>query len=251
MIFTVPLQPGTVLANVVYVWIAAGAVGAEESAGVTQPSASFAVFRIDVEPPTDAEEIIVYDLTDITNWNAGGYRPGLQALQEADQILLANIWPGGAGPTEIVPTEPPDDSIVRCFGTFKDLTASSAEGIPIEFTLVLPGEEDQLFDLTGRLVQNTETEKILSGRTVKAMLVGGQLQDAAGNPWLDLTRNDYIEPADTKYLMKCDDVGAPAGLTLSQSGGPEFAPVLIELDTATIGAATAGTYDISAIPLPP
>jgi hypothetical protein len=55
MIFTVPLQPGTLLANVVYRWIALGAIGAQTATGITQPWSTVPVFRIDSTPPTGAE----------------------------------------------------------------------------------------------------------------------------------------------------------------------------------------------------
>jgi hypothetical protein len=89
MIITVPLYPGTVLGNVRYTWIAAGVEGPELSAGITQPDIEHPIFRLSVTPPVDAEEIIVYDVTDeANNWNVGQYRvaalatpsPGLPIL---------------------------------------------------------------------------------------------------------------------------------------------------------------------------
>jgi len=73
MIFTVPLQSGTVLANVGYQWIVDGVEGPTLTDGITQPSPDFAMFRIDCEPPSHAEEIIVFDVTDDSNWNPGQY----------------------------------------------------------------------------------------------------------------------------------------------------------------------------------
>ncbi|HEY4284151.1 MAG TPA: hypothetical protein VGM62_13885 [Chthoniobacterales bacterium] len=73
MILTVPLQPGTTLSNVRYRWIAGGLPGAEQSSGISQPNADFPVFRFDVAPPDEAEEMIVYDSTDTGNWNLAQY----------------------------------------------------------------------------------------------------------------------------------------------------------------------------------
>src|SRR5947207_3328382 len=88
MILTVPLQPGTVLANVRYKWIAAGVAGAVQSTGITQPDASFAIFEITTTPPANAEEIIVYDNTDVTNWNPGQYRVAALATPPGPSIFI-------------------------------------------------------------------------------------------------------------------------------------------------------------------
>lgn len=77
MILTVPLQVGTTLSNVRYRWIVSGVEGSPLSAGITQPSATYPVFRFNVTPPAGAEELIAYDTTDTTNWNVGGYIEGL------------------------------------------------------------------------------------------------------------------------------------------------------------------------------
>lgn len=79
MILTIPLQVGTTLANVRYKWITSGVEGSALSAGVTQPSASYPVFRLSVTPPDGAEELIVYDSTDVGNWNVAGYKTALLA----------------------------------------------------------------------------------------------------------------------------------------------------------------------------
>ncbi len=71
MIFTVSL-PGTILANVRYQWLVAGALGGALSAGITAVDALFPYeFRIDAVPPTDFEELYAYDVTDATNYTKG------------------------------------------------------------------------------------------------------------------------------------------------------------------------------------
>lgn len=79
MVLTVPLQTGTTLANVRYKWIVAGVIGSALSTGVTQPSLTYPTFRLSLVPPTGAEEVIVYDSTDTTNWNVGSFASALQA----------------------------------------------------------------------------------------------------------------------------------------------------------------------------
>lgn len=86
MIFTVPLQAGTSLANVRYKWLAAGVTGPELALGITQSDATFPIFRIEITPPTNAEELIVYDTTDTTNWNVGDY--DLVVLQQGPSSVV-------------------------------------------------------------------------------------------------------------------------------------------------------------------
>jgi len=73
MILTVPLYPGTLLANVRYRWIANGVTGSDLSAGITQPDPTWPEFRFDVSPPDGAEEMIAFDVTNTANWNPAGY----------------------------------------------------------------------------------------------------------------------------------------------------------------------------------
>jgi hypothetical protein len=252
MIFTVPLIPGTTLANVVYLWIAGGIAGTPTSSGVTQPSASFAVFRIDSTPPTNAEEMIVYDSTDITNWNVAGYRAGLTALASAQQILLTAPYVPTTGPSTIVPAAPPNLSICRCYGTWKDISAQSVDGEPMTLTLVAVDITDPtiIYDLSTTPLKNRETGLIVAERVIHVMLVAGQLQNVNGDAFVDLNRTDYIDtrPENTtlQYLLTCDVIGAPMTLGLLSTESPIiFQPVLFKLDTSTIGTTTSGTFDIS------
>lgn len=252
MIFTVPLQPGTTLANVVYIWIAAGAAGAPTSSGVTQPSATFAVFRIDSTPPTNAEEMIVYDSTDVNNWNVAGYRAGLNALSSAQQILLASPYVPTSAPVTIVPAAPAANSICRCYGTWYDISALSVDGVPMTLTLVAVDNVDPtlIYDLSGTPLKNTETGLIVSDRVVNVTLVAGQLQNINDDIFVDLNRTDYISGIPTgtnlQYLLTCDPLGAPMSLALLNSTSPiTFQPVLFKLDTTTIGVTQGGTFDLS------
>ena len=252
MIFTVPLLPGTTLANVVYIWIAAGAAGAVTSTGITQPSSSFAVFRIDSVPPTNAEEMIVYDTTDLTNWNVAGYRAGLSALATAQQILLTSPYVPTNLPSTIVPGNPAKNSICRCYGTWADITNQTIDGEPMQLTLVAVDNNDPnlIYDLSSTPLKNTETNLIVGARIVNISIVAGQLQDSNGNPYIDLNRTDFISgiPANThlEYLLTCDILGAPMNLALLSTDSPiTFQPVLFALNTQTIGQTTSGTFDIS------
>jgi hypothetical protein len=255
MIFTVPLAPGTILANVVYEWIISGAPTVASASGVTQPDSKFAVFRINI-PTVDpnAEEMVVYDSTNTANWNVAGYRAGLNAVAGAQQILLVNLWPGGAGPATIVPAGPAVNSICRTYGTFTNLSAMQSDGIELTFTLVQVDAVDPtiIYDMSAVLVRNSETSQLLTERIVTATLLNGQMTDEYGNAYVDLTRTDYMQDQNKailprmRYLMTSAELGAPGGLSMSVPGGPgPIKPTTFVLDTSNIGAATGGTFDIS------
>lgn len=252
MIFNVPLAQGTSLANVVYVWYASGVPGTPTSSGLTQPSASFAVFRIDSTPPSNAEEMVVYDVTNSANWNVAGYVEALNALADAEQILLTAPWVPGSGPTTIIPGSPAAASICRCYGTWTDISALSVDGVPMTLTLVAVDNVDPtiIYDLSAIPLKNTETTLILAERIVHLMLVAGQLQNVNEDPFVDMNRTDYLSGAPTgtslQYMLTCDALGAPMSVTLLNADSPiTFTPVLFKLNTTTIGVATAGTFDLS------
>jgi hypothetical protein len=252
MIFTVPLQPGTTLANVVYLWIASGAAGAPTSVGVTQPSATFAVFRIDSTPPANAEEMVVYDTTDLDNWNVADYHAGISALTNAQQILLTAPYAPTSSPSTIVPGAPPQLSICRCYGTWNDISALSVDGVPMTLTLVAVDDADPtlIYDLSATPLKNTETGLILAERIVNVMLVAGQLENVNLDAFVDLNRTDYIsgkpDGTNLQYLLTCDSIGMPMSLKLIDSSSPlTFTPVLFKLDTSTIGLTSGGTFDLS------
>jgi hypothetical protein len=255
MIFTVPLQQGTTLANVVYRWIALGAIGAETATGITQPWSTVPVFRIDSTPPTDAEELVVYDSTNTANWTTGGYAIAKMrdAISGAAQLVLASLYQPGAGVSAIVPANPAALSICRCYGTFNDLSAASADGLDVTFTLVAVDNTDPtiVYDMSATPIKNTETGQLVTQRVVTATLVAGQIQDKNGNNYVDLTRNDFMSatlPANSslKYLLTSEALGAPAGLSLAtEAGTTVFTPVFFRLDTATLVQAVSGTFDLS------
>jgi len=252
MIFTVPLQPGTTLANVVYLWIASGVAGTPTASGVTQPSATFATFRIDSTPPAGAEEMIVYDSTNTANWNVAGYTAGAAALAGATQILLTAPYVPSTGPSTIIPGSPGTLSICRCYGTWIDVSALTVDGVPMTLTLVAIDNTDPtlIYDLSATPLKNTETGLIIAQRVANLMLVAGQLENVNLDQFVDMVRTDYISgaPAGTtlKYLLTCDEIGAPASLALVSSTTPlVFQPVLFALNTSTIGLTSGGTFDLS------
>lgn len=96
MILTIPLYPGTQLVNVRGFWIAGGVELPPFSTGITQPDLDRPIFRFDVVPPPDAEEIIAFDATaPNTNWNPGQYRLAILAPVPAPPPIIV---PGGGAP---------------------------------------------------------------------------------------------------------------------------------------------------------
>jgi hypothetical protein len=255
MIFNVALQPGTVLANVIYEWYVSGAPLTPTSSGVTQPDTRFSVFRIDTGTvPTGAEELIAYDSTNIGNWNMGGYLLALsaKAIGTAQQILLTAPYVPTTGPSTIIPGSPAEDSICRCYGTWKDISALSVDGEPMTLTLVAVDNTDPtlIYDLSATTLKNTETGLLVAQRVISVTLLAGNLVNVNGDTFVDLNRTDYISGAPTgtglQYLLTCDVIGAPMSMQLLTATSPiTFQTVLFELNTTTIGAATGGTFDLS------
>jgi len=95
MTFTVVL-PGTVFANVAYKWLVAGVWGSELTAGITD-TGEFYAFVVNATPPVGAQEIVVYDATDHSNFAFGRYQEiTISADVIADAILNRNIAGGSS-----------------------------------------------------------------------------------------------------------------------------------------------------------
>jgi hypothetical protein len=255
MIFTVPLQPGTLLANVLKKWIAAGVAGTPDSVGITQPDATFAVFRIDDTPPADAEEVVVYDSSDLTNWNVGSYAIAFirDQVAAAQQLIVVNPIPVGTGQVQIIPSAAPSNSICRCYGTFNNLSNIIADGLDVTFTLVQVDVTDPTIaaPTDSMLVYNRETGQLISDRVINATIVAGQLQDALGNSYVDLCRTDYMNDKNgapipqLRYLLNFDSIGAKGGLVLSSDIDQVFTPVTFVLDTTNLQTILKGTFNVS------
>lgn len=181
MILTVPLATGTLLADVAYRWIIDGAIGSQLTAGITQPSASFPVFRIDATPPDDAEELIVYDTTDLTNWNAG-------------QFLVGKLRVGAATSTAVVvPGAPVDVSLCRVYGYLETLDNQPAVNVTVTFRLISGPAKSERIIVGPEISTKTDSQ--------------GRVANSAGDPWIDLQRNDLLTPSDTTYRVNCAKAG--------------------------------------------
>jgi hypothetical protein len=256
MVFTIPLQSSTLLANVLWKWLVSGSFQAPSSSGVTQPDSNFPIFRIDTggNPPTGAEEMMAYDSTDLTSWNTGGYRPGLAGLASAQQVLLVTLATPGSGIYTLAPAPSPQQSIARVYGNFLDLGINVVDGVTATFTLVQtsPTDPTVILDMSGTLIRNKETGQLISQRVITGNLVLGQLQDNNGNGYVSLTRTDYMLDQTgavlpyMKYLLTFTQLGAQVGLFLLAASGPtSFSPVVFTLDQSNLMVSGQGTLDLS------
>jgi hypothetical protein len=99
MNISIPLQPGTNLASVRYRWIVGGVEQAEQSTGISQPDVNFPLFMFSVTAPANAEEIVAYDITDLSNWNVGQYELFIPAVPPAPgpPIIITAPIPAPSG----------------------------------------------------------------------------------------------------------------------------------------------------------
>jgi len=256
MIFVVALKTGSLLVNVAYRWVANGALGPELTSGISQPWTDIPVFRVSATPPAQAEELYVYDTTNHSDYNIGGYaiRAAQQAMAGAQQILLATLAAPSPAPALIIPGNAAALSICRCYGSFTDLNNANVNNASIALTLVAQDLTDPtiIYDLSSITIKNTETGLLLASRTVAAALVNGQIQDVNGNPYIDLVRHDYMSSLDLpansafQYLFQCDALGAPIGFSLLGINTTNFDPVLFRLDAVSIGQTISGTFNLAA-----
>lgn len=256
MIFTIPMQQGTLLVNVLWKWLVNGAFQAPSASGITQPDVNFPIFRIDTgaAAPTGAEELIAYDSTDNTNWNAGGYRAGFAALASAQSILLASLTTPGAGTYVLTPALSAAQSIARVYGNFSDIGANLVDGTTVTLTLIQvdPNDSTIITDMSGTLIKNKETGQLAAQREITGQIVGGQLQDLNGNGYISLLRTDYMYDQNSvalprmRYLLTFPEIGAQVGLFLLNSSGPtSFQPVSFVLDSTNLLMPGAGSLDLS------
>jgi hypothetical protein len=89
-----------------------------------------------------------------------------------------------------IPGPPSDLSLCRVYGYLETPDNRPASRVTVTFTLVAPNP--------------TKSERLVATRKVLATTdENGQLFDMAGNPWVDLQRNDLMTPNTTYYLVDC------------------------------------------------
>ncbi len=108
MIFTIGLPVASV-DDVRYRWLAGGILGAAESSNISQ-CGTFLLFRIDTTPPVDAEELIVYDVNDLTNYAIARYGGKLSLLDVAVSTRAESSGESG-GAFAITITVTDEDSV--------------------------------------------------------------------------------------------------------------------------------------------
>jgi hypothetical protein len=139
MIFVFTL-PGVPLANVAYKWLVAGVWGSALTAGITD-TAKFDTFVIDAVPPTGAQEIVGYDVTDESNRARGNY--------------LSRIISGGASVDDIAAR------IIADHGSGSYAVTGGGSGAYLVTVTVTDQDDNPLENATVRLTQgiNAFTDK--------------------------------------------------------------------------------------------
>ena len=96
-------------------------------------------------------------------------------------------------PVIVVPGAPADLALCRVYGYLETLDNLPAANVEIAFVLVS--------------ATPTKSERLISGRGVKIKTDSlGRIKNAAGDPWLDLQRNDNLTPSGSKYLVSCKEL---------------------------------------------
>jgi hypothetical protein len=103
-----------------------------------------------------------------------------------------NISPTAAFVT-VIPAAPVDMSLCRVYGYFETPDNQPAVGVPLTFTLTNEGPLRSERLIAGRIITVTTNDQ-------------GQLVNDAGQPWIDLQRNDLLTPAGTKYRITSGDL---------------------------------------------
>lgn len=116
MIISIPLQPGTLLANVRYKFIIGTTESTEETTGISQPNINFAVFLFDVTLPDGTTELIAYDATDLSNWNVGGLTAFTAAGSDTSPSFVAPIPSYAISALRRTPFKAVVDQVVRLHG---------------------------------------------------------------------------------------------------------------------------------------
>ena len=91
-------------------------------------------------------------------------------------------------PVVVLPGAPADASTCRVYGYIEDLNNQPVADVLITFELI--GAEP------------VKSNKVLAGRKVDVRTnASGQIQDASGNAYVDLQRNDQLTPTGTYYRV--------------------------------------------------
>jgi hypothetical protein len=93
----------------------------------------------------------------------------------------------------VIPGAPADASLCRVYGYLETLDNKPAANVEIAFVLASPSP--------------TKSNRLISGRGIKIKTDSqGRVANAAGDPWLDLQRNDNLTPLGSKYLVSCKEL---------------------------------------------
>jgi len=119
--------------------------------------------------------------------------PGSYTDDQAGAIIgRFNIAPASS-PLVVVPGAPTDLSLCRVYGYLETLDNKPATDVTVTFQLIK---------------QPAKSERIIVGPKISVKTDSqGRIANDAGNPWIDLQRNDNLTPAGSKYIVNCSAAG--------------------------------------------
>ncbi len=128
--------------------------------------------------------------------------PGSYADHTVGKIISRLDIAPLTSPVTAVPGAPSDASTCRVYAYLETLDNKPAANVSIKFQLVALTPE--------------KSERLISGREITVVTDSqGRVADSAGDPYLDLQRNDHITPAGTTYRVLCKELFLNTTITLN------------------------------------
>lgn len=140
--------------------------------------------------------------------------PGSYAAGTAGEVLGRINQATPTGPVVVVPGVPAETGVCRVYGNFETLDNKPAMNLEVKFVLVTAGL--------------TASERLIVGRTAVAHTDHlGRLCDEQNTPYIELQRNDLLNPAGTTYRVYCADLGVNGQVITLDSGVADLAALLL------------------------
>lgn len=137
--------------------------------------------------------------------------PGNYAAGTAGAALGKLNIGAPSAPVGVVPLQPGDAQICRVYGFFESLRNK-------------PGQVQVSFKLTGPL--GLHSDRILVGREVRFSTdATGALSDGT-NPWIELQRNDMLQPAGSQYEINAPALGVRNKIVTLTTPTAEFSALV-------------------------
>jgi hypothetical protein len=262
MIFIVGLAIASV-ADVRWRWLAAGVLGVEQATNVNQVG-TFLLFRIDAgDPPANAEELIVYDANDVSNYALGRYHAEAD-VPSADDTAAATaaqiIADHGSG-SYVRNTEPDNADIVTIKAKTDNLPSNPAAtgdamtlttgertaiAVEVEGHLLDEGDSQMLINAIVTAIGNTNLDEASVVAAIRA-----DLERTGGTLKLIFAKTDNLpaDPAAVEDIPSAADTAAATATQITSDHGAGSYVRNIEPDNASIAAIKAKTDNLPSDPV--